>query len=124
MSSITLVWKPILTLGGVEYHAFMLYDDDKNQYYARGGPNSGVAAGSGSSGSGSDSGPGLGPIKTEYGPYVKQTPDHPDIDFEATIASWPKQNIISGDDLDLSERPNAAAAFRGPAAVAFRRPDP
>jgi hypothetical protein len=125
MSSITLVWKPVLTLGGsVEYHALLLYNDGKNQYYARGGPNSGFSAGSGSSGSGSSSVPGLGPIKTEHGPYVERTPDHPDIDFEATIASWPKQNIISGDDLDLSElwhgitgsldRMNAAHFWYGP----------
>jgi hypothetical protein len=105
MSSITIVWKPTGLLG--TYHAFLLYNDGTNTYYARGGPavNDGVTSGgSGSSGSGSGSGPGFGPIVVHHGLYEQGTPDFPKLtDPPGTFDSWQKQNVVSGEGLDLSQ---------------------
>ena len=86
MPSITLVWKPITLTAGINYHAFLLYDDGAgNTYYYRGG------------GSG-------GTIKIDSGLYRIGTPDFPDtLTPQATLNSWPKQTVISGDFSTVSQ---------------------
>jgi Ca2+-binding RTX toxin-like protein len=115
MASITLVWKPISagdTSNGNQtpsgfYHMFFLYNDGTNTYYARGGPESGdgiISGGSGSSGVGSDSGPGFGSIMTHNGLYEVGTRDFPTgPDPIGQLNSWPKQNVISGDNATVSQ---------------------
>lgn len=116
MSSITIVWKPIYFPDYAEggyffsgyHHAFLVYDHVVDGIaiteYARGGPasNNGVFnQGSGFLGTGTHSGPGMGPIVVKDGIYAPGTPDWPK-SYEPSFDSWPKQNVILGDDLDLS----------------------
>lgn len=115
MASITIVWKPV-PVGEASngdpvpsgyYHMFLLYNDGTNTYYARGGPeaNDGVTSGgSALSGSASGSGPGFGAIVTHHGLYRPFTPDFPKgPNPTAELSSWPKQNVISGDNEMVSQ---------------------
>ena len=62
-----------------------------------------LSGGSGASGSGSGSGPGTGPIVADYGLYLPGTKDFPKgPDPQATLDNWPRQNIISGENLNLA----------------------